>query len=126
MRFSNKGDRFAAAGNSQSITVWQFQAAIDSAGTFGEDKSERSVELWRLTHQQLAHEQGIVVEVLFIQRRKRSFTDALHVEWSPDDKLLASCGSSLDVMVWKVEAKDLGAFVYTLQPHLLFRPSRTS
>ena len=81
---SRSGDLLAVGGDDQLVTVWQFSGRTRTGGTLGETGSRAGVrEQWKLLATLRGHAH-----------------DVLHLEWSRDQRYIASCSADTNVMVW--------------------------
>lgn len=84
VRWSNiNGKRLASGSDDSKIVIWEHDSASGPVGpAFGESGAV-NIESWR------------AVKVLFGHE-----SDVAHLEWSPENNLLASCGFDCFVFIW--------------------------
>jgi len=85
VRWSKKGNYLASGGDDSTVIIYEF-AGYGVSGGFGTTSVSKHGERWHCIH------------VL-----KRHTGDVLGLNWSPDDKLLASCSVDNNIVVWDAE-----------------------
>jgi len=85
VRWSKKGNYLASGGDDSTVIIYEF-AGYGMSGGFGTSTVSKNGERWHCVH------------VL-----KRHSGDVLGLNWSPDDRLLASCSVDNTIVVWDAD-----------------------